>query len=123
INAKCDGYHRLAVRPVIASEETTPHMPIWSINKTWRREPNMTQVICSCGAVVSAIRTATGWDIKLGRCSIQRNCEELREARQPKATVENFNCKRLSRLVAERMRARRHCGSVQDPVPGRRSDG
>jgi hypothetical protein len=79
----------------------------------------MTQVICSCGAVVSVTRTATGWDIKLGSCSIKRNCEELREARQ-KATGENFDCQRLSRLVAERMRPRRLCGSVQDPVSGRR---
>jgi hypothetical protein len=44
----------------------------------------MAQVICSCGAVVSATRTATGWEIKLGSCSIQRNCEEFREARQLK---------------------------------------
>jgi hypothetical protein len=36
----------------------------------------MAQVICSCGAVVSATRTATGWDIKLGSSSIQRNCED-----------------------------------------------
>jgi hypothetical protein len=83
----------------------------------------MAQVICSCGAVVSAIRTPAGWDIKLGSYSIKRNCEELREARQPKATVENFNCQRLSRLVAERMHPRRPCGSVQNPVPGRRGHG
>ena len=83
----------------------------------------MAQVICSCGAVVSATRTATGWDIKLGSSSIQRNCEELREARQPKATVENFDCQRLSRLVAERMRPRRPCGSVENTVPGRSADG
>ena len=80
----------------------------------------MAQVICSCGAVVSATGTATGWDIKLGSCSIQRNCEELREAREPKATVENFNCQRLSRLVAERMSPRRPCGSVEDLVSGHR---
>ena len=83
----------------------------------------MAQVICSCGAVVSATRTAMGWEIKLGSCSIERNCEELRESRQPKATVENFNCQRLSRLVAERMRPRRPCGSVEDLVPGRRRYG
>jgi hypothetical protein len=80
----------------------------------------MTQVICSCGAVVSVTRTATGWDIKLGSCSIKRNCEELREARQQKATGENFDCQRLSLLVAERMRPRRPCGSVQDPVQAHR---
>jgi hypothetical protein len=83
----------------------------------------MAQVICSCGAVVSAARTATGWDIKSGSCSIERNCVELRESRQPKATAENFNCQRLSRLVAERMRPRRRCGSVEDPVSGRRGHG
>ena len=84
----------------------------------------MAQVICSCGAVVSAIRTATGWDIKLGSCSITRNCEELPKARQQKATVENFDCPRLSRLVAERMRPRRPCASVENyPAPGRRGDG
>jgi hypothetical protein len=83
----------------------------------------MAQVICSCGAVVSAIRTATGWDIKFGSCSIKRNCEELRESRQQKAPVENFDCQRLSRLVAERMRPRRPCGSVGDPVSGHRRYG
>ena len=83
----------------------------------------MAQVICSCGAVVSATRTATGWDIKFGSCSIKRNCEELREARQQKATVGNFDCQRLSRLVAERMRPRRHCGSVEDTVRDRRRYG
>jgi len=72
----------------------------------------MAQVICSCGAVVSATPTAMGWDIKLGSCSIKRNCEELREARQQKATVENFDCQRLSRLVTERMRPRRPSGSL-----------
>ena len=82
----------------------------------------MAQVICSCGAVVSATHTATGWEISSsGSCSINRNCEELQEARQRKATVENFACERLSRLVAERMRPRRPCGSVQDPVAN--SDG
>ena len=80
----------------------------------------MAQVICSCGAVVSATRTAAGWDIKLGSCSIKRNCEELREARQQRVTGENFDCQRLSRLVTERMRPRRPCGSVEDTVPDRR---
>ena len=80
----------------------------------------MAQVICSCGAVVSATRTATGWDIKLGSCSIKRNCEELPKARQQKATGENFACQRLSLLVTERMRPRRPCGSVEDTVLGRR---
>ena len=79
----------------------------------------MAQVICSCGAVVSATRTTAGWDIKLGRCSIERNCEELREARQAKASVGSFDCQRLSRLVAERMRPRGACGSAEDPVPVR----
>jgi len=83
----------------------------------------MAQVICSCGAVVSATRTATGWDIKFGSCSIKRNCEELREARQQKATVGNFDCQRLSRLVAERMRPRRPGGSVEDTVTGGRAHG
>jgi hypothetical protein len=84
----------------------------------------MTQVICSCGAVVSAIRTATGWDIKLGSCSIQRNCEELRAALPQKTIVGNFDCQRLSRLVAERMRPRRPCACVEDhPVPGRGGHG
>ena len=83
----------------------------------------MAQVICSCGAVVSTTRTATGWDIKLGSCSIKRNCEELGKARQQNATVENFDCQRLSRLVAERMRPRRPCGRVEDTVPGRSADG
>jgi hypothetical protein len=83
----------------------------------------MAQVICSCGAVVSATRTATGWDIKLGSCSIERNCEELGRARQQKAPVANFDCPRLSRLVAERMRPRRPCASVENhPVPTRRRD-
>ena len=83
----------------------------------------MAQVICSCGAVVSATRTATGWAIKLGSCSIRRNCEELGKARQQKATIENFDCQRLSRLVAERMRPRRPCGSVEDTVSVRSADG
>jgi hypothetical protein len=83
----------------------------------------MAQVICSCGAVVSVTRTATGWDIKLGSCSINRNCEELREARQQKATGENVACQRLSRLVAVRMRPRRPCGNVEDAVSSRRSQG
>jgi hypothetical protein len=83
----------------------------------------MTQVICSCGAVVSATRTATGWDIKLGRCSIERNCEELREVRQQKATVGNVDCQRLSRLVTERMRPRRPCGSVEETTLDRLGHG
>lgn len=82
----------------------------------------MAQVICSCGAVVSAIRTATGWDIKVGSCSVERNCEESREARLQKATGENLDCQRLSRLVAERMRPRRSCGSVKDTTTGRRAN-
>ena len=77
----------------------------------------MAQVICSCGAVVSATRTATGWDIKLGSCSIKRNCEELREARQQSVTGENFDCQQLARLITERMRPRRACGSVEDTLP------
>jgi hypothetical protein len=83
----------------------------------------MAQVICSCGAVVSVTRTATGWDIKLGSCSIERNCEESRGARLQKATGEGLDCRRLSHLVAERMRPRRPCGSVEDTTPGRRAHG
>ena len=83
----------------------------------------MTRVICSCGAVVSATRTATGWDIKLGSFSIKRNCEEMRAALPQKTSVENFDCPRLSRLVAERMRPRHPCSRVENTVPGRRAHG
>ena len=75
----------------------------------------MPQVICSCGAVVSVTRTTEGWNTKLGS-SITRNCEELQEAIQQKTTVENFDCHRLSRLIAERTRPRRSCSLGVRPI-------
>ena len=45
------------------------------------------------------------------------------ERMRQKATVGNFDCQRLSRLVAERMRPRRPCRGAQDPVLSRRGHG
>jgi hypothetical protein len=60
----------------------------------------MPYVSCPCGAEVSVVRIVEGWRPDLG-CSFDRHCIELREAVRDKV-VKDFDCKRLSRLVAER---------------------
>lgn len=65
----------------------------------------MPDIHCPCGASVTATKTLNGWTTELGS-SFSRNCQELASELEKHGRVEmgNFDCKRLSGLVAAKMR-------------------
>jgi hypothetical protein len=67
----------------------------------------MPYVNCSCGAEVRVTQTANGWRADYGG-SFTLHCEELRGAIDARDKADGrFNCGRLDRIIAERMRPHR----------------
>ena len=63
----------------------------------------MPEIVCPCGATVTARKTPKGWETELGS-SYTRYCPELHAELKAKGTVGgDFNCKLLDDLVAQAM--------------------
>lgn len=65
------------------------------------------EIVCSCGATVSAIRGSGKWTLRYGELG-QVKCDEVRQARKKGEKAVDFDeCPTLDRFVAEELNRHR----------------